>query len=201
MKKVLSIYTQVHVHVLNINSLINLSPLRYTTNPIVTSSVIAMGPGRMRCQMVHLCIKYHPDLINARNVLHNTKMFCYVPILMDYKRQKVPSSLGRLSGESNTSVKTISIGTVCPENGVERLLENLDKSYAVATTNEVNTNLSSFLDHTCKLTKRIEKYIEGVQGRLDKISTLNLENKLKGNLLLRQGSLTVKFNNIPYSSS
>lgn len=90
---------------------------------------------------------------------------------------------------------------MCPENGVERLLEYLDKSYAVDTTNQGDKNLFYFLAYTWKRTIIVEQYLDGVHSRLDKIASLNLDHKLKGNLLPRQGSFKVQYKNMPYSGS
>lgn len=96
--------------------------------------------------------------------------------------------IGRLSGESKASAKSLPVEILCAEGGVNKKLKKLDKSYAVDTANQLYAYLARFLDYSFKKSLTIEQYIAGFHSRLDKIATLNLDNKLKVYLLLHQAT-------------
>lgn len=100
-----------------------------------------------------------------------------------------PAIVGRLQGEAKTSAKTIKVDVICAEGGVEKILERLDKAYAVDKTNQLDADLADFLDYSWKKELSVEHFISGFHTRVDKISQLNLDDKLKGHLLLRQADL------------
>lgn len=104
-------------------------------------------------------------------------------------KKQGPALVGRLSGEAKASVKTLSIEIICSPEGVLKILEHLDKSYAVDETDKLDTDLAKFLDFTWKKEMTIEEFIAGFHTRLDKIASLNIDDKLKGHLLLRQAGL------------
>lgn len=96
-----------------------------------------------------------------------------------------PALVGRLSGEGKASAKNISVKKICADNGVDRLLKHLDKSYAIDAANQLDDDLERFLYYTWEKKKTVEQDIAEFHTRLDKIATLNIDNKLKGHLLLR----------------
>eukprot|EP00171_Calliarthron_tuberculosum_P005577 IDg5577t1 len=97
--------------------------------------------------------------------------------------------IGRLSGEAKAAAKTLSISEITSELGVNKILQHLDKSYAVNKTDQLDLDLASFLDFTWNVHKPVEQFIAGFHTRLDRIAELNINNKLKGHLLLRQAGL------------
>ena len=107
-----------------------------------------------------------------------------------------PALVGRLSEEAKASARTLSIEELCSEEGVDLLLEHLDKSFAVDPANQLDSDLATFLDFTWKKTMTVEQYIAGFHSRLDRISSLKMDNKLKGHLLLRQASLETQEKNM-----
>lgn len=54
--------------------------------------------------------------------------------------------VGRLSVEAKSSTKSLSVASICASDGVETLLNHLDKSYAVHAANQLNADLAAFLD-------------------------------------------------------
>lgn len=100
-----------------------------------------------------------------------------------------PGLVGRQNGEVKSSAKYIYINNICTQNGVEQLLERLDKYYVVDSAKQLDSYFAKFLYYTWKKSTSIEQYITGFNSRLEKISTLNLNNKLKGHLLLHQAIL------------
>ena len=104
-------------------------------------------------------------------------------------RKHGPAIIGCLSGEAKTAAKTVSATDICGEEGVSKILERLDKAYAVDQTNRLDTDLAEFLDYTWRKELSVEHFISGFHTRVDKIAELNLSDKLKGHLLLRQADL------------
>lgn len=100
-----------------------------------------------------------------------------------------PAIIGRLQGEAKTAAKTLSTEEICREGGASLILERLDKAYAIDKTNQLDHDLADFLDYTWNKEVSVEHFISGFHTRVDKISDLNLDDKLKGHLLLRQADL------------
>ena len=97
--------------------------------------------------------------------------------------------VGRLQGEAKTAAKTISADQICSKRGIELILERLDKAYAIDKNNQLDADLVDFLDYSWKKELSVEHFISGFHTRVDKISQLSLDDKLKGHLLLRQADL------------
>eukprot|EP00171_Calliarthron_tuberculosum_P009567 IDg9567t1 len=100
-----------------------------------------------------------------------------------------PALIGRLSGEPKASAKTLSIEKIIAEDGVNSILEHLDKSYAIDKTDQLDLDLAGFLDFSRNGRKSVEQFIAGFHARLDRIADLQIDEKLKGHLLLRQAYL------------
>ena len=100
-----------------------------------------------------------------------------------------PAIIGRLHGEAKTAAKTLDTDEVCAAGGVDLILERLDKAYAVDVSNQLDTDLADFLDYTWKKEFSVEHFISGFHTRVDKISSISLDDKLKGHILLRQAQL------------
>ena len=96
---------------------------------------------------------------------------------------------GRLSGEAKAAVKAIGVDVICSEAGGMKILEQLDKLYGVDSADQLDMDLAEFLDFYWKQPMSVEDYIAGFHSRLDKLSELNMNDKLKGHLLLRQAGL------------
>lgn len=84
---------------------------------------------------------------------------------------------------------------------MERLLEHLEKSYAVDAVNQLDSDLACYLDYTWKKSLSVEQYIAGFHSRLEKIACLDLNNKLKGHLLLQKSALTTQNKNLVVGSA
>ena len=100
-----------------------------------------------------------------------------------------PAIIGRLQGEAKTAAKTLSTEEICRDGGADRIIERLDKAYAIDKTNQLDIDLADFLDYIWNKEVSVEYFISGFHTRVDKISDLNLDDKLKGHLLLRQADL------------
>ena len=96
---------------------------------------------------------------------------------------------GRLSGEAKAAVKTLGVDKICSDEGAMSILEQLDKLYGVDSADQLDMDLAEFLDFYWKQPMSIEEFIAGFHARLDKLSELNMNDKLKGHLLIRQAGL------------
>ena len=94
-----------------------------------------------------------------------------------------------MSGEAKASAKTLSIENITVDTGIDNILERLDKSYLVDTADQLDLDLSAFLDFTWKSTMTVEEYVAGFHVRVDKIASHNLDEKIKGHLMLHQAGL------------
>lgn len=86
--------------------------------------------------------------------------------------------------------KTIDIRAICKEGSVDHILERLDKAHAVNKSNQLDLDLADSLDYCWRKQFTLQHFMPGFHTRFDKISSLKLENNLKGHLLLRQAHLT-----------
>ena len=120
---------------------------------------------------------YHQDVQLWTNLTSLSKSKCGAALI------------GRLSGEAKASARTLTIADICTDKGVDLLLTHLDKSFATDPANRLDADLAAFLDFTWKKTMSVEQYIAGFHSRLDRISSLKMDDKLKGHLLLRQAML------------
>lgn len=59
-----------------------------------------------------------------------------------------PSLIGRLCGEDKASEKSLSIKKIWTEEGMEKVLKRPDRQYAVDAVNQLDTDLTNFLEYT-----------------------------------------------------
>ncbi len=85
--------------------------------------------------------------------------------------------------------KTLPVSTISSTDGVAQILGHLDKSYSIDDTDQLDLDLANFLEFTWHKSATVEQFIAGFHTRLHKISSLNIDDKLKGHLLLRQANL------------
>jgi len=104
--------------------------------------------------------------------------------------------IARLSGEAKASATSLGTETIFSKTGVTSILEKLDKLYQLDKTDQLDIDLTTFLDYTWKSNFSVEQFIAGFHTRLDKISSLKLDEKLKGHLLLRQAGLDTHSRNM-----
>lgn len=63
---------------------------------------------------------------------------------------------------------------------------HVDKSYTVDTAHQLDIYFPTLLDYTWKNSQTVEQYVAGLRSSFDKIANVNLDNKLKVHLLLRE---------------
>jgi len=104
--------------------------------------------------------------------------------------------IARLAGEAKSSATSLGTEIIFSKTGVKSILEKLDKLYQIDKTDQLDIDLTTFLDYTWKSSFSVEQFIAGFHTRLDKISSLKLDEKLKGHLLLRQAGLDTHSRNM-----
>ncbi len=117
------------------------------------------------------------------------------------KEKQGPALIGRLSGEAKASAKTLSVAVITGRDGADKILQHLDKSYAIDATDQLDIDLATFLDYSWKNHMPVEQFIAGFHSRLDRVASLNMDAKLKGHLLLRQAGLDMHTRNMIVGAS
>eukprot|EP00171_Calliarthron_tuberculosum_P022320 IDg22320t1 len=116
-------------------------------------------------------------------------------------KKQGPALIGRLHGEAKSAAKTLSLEKISSEEGAKAILEHLDLSYSIDETDQLDIDLAAFFDYTWNGRTPIEHYIAGFNNRLDCISELKINSRLKGHLLLRQACLDVQSRNMIVGAS
>lgn len=78
-----------------------------------------------------------------------------------------PDLIGRLSGEAKASAKNLGIDTISSQDGATRILEHLNKSYGVDKIDQLDIDLSTFLEYTWRSHMTVEHFIAGFHSRID----------------------------------
>jgi len=104
--------------------------------------------------------------------------------------------IGRLYGEAKSSAKSLGTAVIFAADGAKKILDHLDSLYRVDETDQLDSDLASFLDYSWDHKISVEAFIAGFHSRLDKLTELNLDSKLQGHLLLRQAGLDFQSKNV-----
>ncbi len=75
------------------------------------------------------------------------------------------------------------------KHGYSDNLYDLDESYGVEAVDHLEIDLADFSEFVWKLPMSVEEFRAGFHSRLDKLSDLQMNDKLKGHLLLGQAGL------------
>lgn len=102
------------------------------------------------------------------------------------------ATVGRLHVEAKAAANILSRQAIRNEGAVDLILERLSKAYAVDKRNQLAADMADFLDYSWIKDVRVKHFISGLQTKVDKLSSLNLDDKLKNDLLLRQTNLDTK---------
>lgn len=111
------------------------------------------------------------------------------------KRQG-PAVIGRLSGEAKASAMTSSIDDFISDKGVNLIIKLLDKLCAVNVSAQLDLDVEAFFEYYWQSDMTFEQFISGFHNRLDAISELQMNDKLKGHLLLGQAKLDAHTKNL-----
>lgn len=103
--------------------------------------------------------------------------------------RRAPTVIGQLSGQAQVTAKTVPLTKLISEQGINTLLDELDRKFGLDSTTLLHSYISSFFDYTWQHDTSVDEYVVGFHSRLDKISKLELSDELKGHLLLKQANL------------
>lgn len=156
-----------------------------------------MGPDGSQAAVSDFTDKVPPSFAGRSNYAsYREDVLLWTKLTSLDSSKQGPALVGRLSGEAKASAKSVPLEKICDTDGVAHILARLDKSYAVDSVNQLDADLASFLDYSWNKSSSVEQYIAGFHSRLDKVVSLNLDDKLKGHLLLRQAALTPQEKNM-----
>lgn len=103
--------------------------------------------------------------------------------------RRAPTIIGQLTGQAQVTAKTLPLSELTSESGVSSLLREMDKKFGLDTVTLLHNNISDFFDYNWDKSMSVEEFIVGFHSRLDKISKLDMNDELKGHLLLKQANL------------
>lgn len=106
-----------------------------------------------------------------------------------------------LQGEGKTAAKPITTEHICSYGCANLILERLDRAYAIHNPNQPDNYLVGFLDYTWNKELSGGHFISGFHTRVEKISDVNVDDKLKGHLLLRQADVVQQEQNTVIGAS
>lgn len=115
--------------------------------------------------------------------------------------KREPALVGCLRSEAKSSTKSLGIVAIRSDDGAIQILNHLDKSHGIDTLDQLDIDLAAFLAYSWKGSMSVEEYIAGFHSRLDIISELAMNDKLKGHLLLRQSALEDNTRNVIVGAS
>ena len=116
-------------------------------------------------------------------------------------RKRAATLIGHLTGQAQVIAKTLPLSTLTAEDGLVSLLSELDQKFGLDETSILHNHISQFFDHTWTKDLSVEEFVIGFHSRLDKITSLKLDDLLKGHLLLRQANLDPYDRNIIVGSA
>ena len=106
------------------------------------------------------------------------------------------SLIDRLSREAKSSSKFLSVEVISGVDGAKAILKHLDESNRVDEIDQMDIDLSSFLDFTWRGNVPVKQLITWCHSRIDKLAELNIDEKLNGHLLLRAAGLDTQLRNL-----
>lgn len=103
--------------------------------------------------------------------------------------RRAPTIIGQLTGQAQITAKTLPLAELTSESGVTSLIREMDKKFGLDTVTLLHNNISDFFDYNWDHTMSVEEFVVGFHSRLDRISKLDMNDELKGHLLLKQANL------------
>lgn len=126
---------------------------------------------------------------------------CFSVYKQNVATKKGPALIGRLSGEAKSADKMLGVSAIGSEESATKILDHLNKSYGVDDIDLLDIDFAFFLDFIWSGIISVEEYIAGFHSRLDKISELAINDKLKVHLLIRQAGLDDQTRNVLVSTA
>lgn len=75
------------------------------------------------------------------------------------RNKAMSGHIGRLSGEAESSAMALGIDVIAANDGETKIMEHLDKSYAIDASNQLDIDLADFLDFTWPKNITVEQFI------------------------------------------
>lgn len=99
--------------------------------------------------------------------------------------KKGQAMLGCLRGEAKNAAYSLSIKKICSFTGLEYVLAQLHKSYAVDESSQLDSDLSASLDYPWDKRLTVKEVIARFHATHDKVGDLEFLAKLKSHVMLR----------------
>lgn len=103
--------------------------------------------------------------------------------------RRAPTVIGQLTGQAQVTAKTLPLTVLTSETGITSLLKEMDKKFGLDSVTLLHNNISDFFDYNWDKHMTVEEFVVGFHSRLDKVSKLDMNDELKGHLLLKQANL------------
>ena len=163
---------------------------------------LVMGPDGAAASASALSDKVPASFDGQSNyAAYREKMKVWLVLTSLPPNKQGPAVVGRLRGEAESSAMSLGIERISAIDVVNKVLEHLDKSYSIDASNQLDTDLAEFLDFRWQKSMTVEQSIAGFHVRLDRLSSLNIDEKLKSHLLLRHADLDARDRNMIVGSA
>lgn len=112
------------------------------------------------------------------------------------KEKHGPALIGRLRDDARMASKGLDVAEACSEDGANRLLDHLDKSFGTDNMSQLDHDLSAFFDYHWDSSMTVDQFVIGFHNRYNRISVLDLDSNVRGHILLRQTALNTQEKNL-----
>jgi len=117
------------------------------------------------------------------------------------KSKHGPALIGRLRDDARMASKGLDIKDACSEDGAQKLLDHLDKSFGTDNMSQLDHDLSAFFDYQWSSSMSVDQFVIGFHNRYNRIAALNLDSNVRGHILLRQTMLNTQEKNLIVSAA
>lgn len=97
--------------------------------------------------------------------------------------------IAMLTGQTQVTAKTLPLSELTFEDGFSSLRSELDKKFGLDNVTLEHNNISYFFHDQRDNSLLIEEFVVGFHSSLDIVSNLEINNEVKGHLLLKQAKL------------
>lgn len=102
--------------------------------------------------------------------------------------RNAPKVIGRLSGQDQVIAKTLTFQMLISAESLAKSLEELYKKYGLDKVSLLHGNVSYFFDFVWDRSATVGEFLIVFHSRLEKISSLTLDKKVKGHIVLRRAT-------------
>lgn len=116
-------------------------------------------------------------------------VLCWNVITSAAAEKRAPTLILQLTSDIQVTAKTLPLSILTSETGFEKLVAKFGKNFECDSATLLHKNVPAFSDYTWETNMLVHELVVGLHARLDKISTLEVKDVLKGHLLLHQALL------------